>query len=90
MSLKQNDEYNEHQEEIKEDREVKKARKSKCKAHFFFQDWGGEITKVDFEKGELVTTAIKGRGTYCMNCGYKPKSKETPQIFKDFKKMVRK
>lgn len=56
--------------------------KTKCK-HSYVMDCGGEMLGMD---GTVIK--IKGKGTYCIICGYRPKMKETPQVLKDFSKLV--
>lgn len=65
--------------------EIKKQTKEKCR-HSFVMDCGGNVIRMTTEG--LIEEEVVGRGTYCIKCGYKPKVKETPQVLKDFSKLV--
>lgn len=49
---------------------------------------GGEINR--FTAEGIETETIKGDGISCIDCGYRPKEKETPQVLKDFSGLIQK
>lgn len=54
----------------------------KCE-HSYVMDLGGTAVSIS---GKVVR--LPGKGIYCVSCGYIPEPKETPQIFKDFSRLI--